>query len=501
MVQPYPAISHEHYRYGAQGSRSVKTAIQRTGAAQVSQHQVRYLSALEVRTCSTGDRQTKNLQVIMVNGARILYWQQGRPEKVQNKQIRFSVTDRTGSSQSELDREGKVISREQYYPFGGTALWATRNQTEAHYKVLRYSGKERDVTGLVYYGYRYYVPWLMRWLNADPAGTVDGVNLFRMCRNNPASLNDRDGLAPIDVSNLRGLKGYQEGARGKSIKYLSDLTSDERGNFGIPNTPPSLTKISTETLEYLRLAQNANLKTKELLPYGSTNMGIDVYRTGGKNISLRRMAILSSAANSIERIIMHGAGNCAEHSQITFNLLAWQGIKEPIFRVRAEGIDHNYVTIGDSRRRGSVIVADSWVTLPASHLEDEGKFKIGGIISQSSPSVMHDPKYAINDNIELIECNGLNLPIVENYIENNQPNLFNQFVSLNTAGARYSSDRSVYRFDGFPERELIQLAAEKKEISDLLKNIHNRQFTSAIPFSQGRFNRMCRSSNLTTIRE
>ncbi|MGX5102972.1 RHS repeat-associated core domain-containing protein, partial [Enterobacter cloacae] len=60
-------------------------------------------------------------------------------------------------------------------------------------KILRYSGKERDATGLYYYGYRYCQPWSGRWLSADPAGTVDGLNLFRMCRNNPVTLKDADG--------------------------------------------------------------------------------------------------------------------------------------------------------------------------------------------------------------------------------------------------------------------------------------------------------------------
>ncbi|MDE9517448.1 RHS repeat-associated core domain-containing protein [Xenorhabdus bovienii] len=113
-----------------------------------------------------------------------------------NNQIRYSYDNLLGSSQLELDNEGQVISQEEYYLFGGTSIWAARNQTEANYKTIRYSGKERDETGLYYYGYRYYQPWAGRWLSADPAGTVDGLNLYRMVRNNPVTLTDNDGLAP-----------------------------------------------------------------------------------------------------------------------------------------------------------------------------------------------------------------------------------------------------------------------------------------------------------------
>lgn len=69
-----------------------------------------------------------------------------------------------------------------------------RRAVEADYKTVRYSGKERDATGLYYYGYRYYQPWAGRWLSADPAGMVDGLNLFRMARNNPVAFIDRNGL-------------------------------------------------------------------------------------------------------------------------------------------------------------------------------------------------------------------------------------------------------------------------------------------------------------------
>uniref|UniRef100_UPI00289D850F RHS repeat-associated core domain-containing protein n=1 Tax=Pseudescherichia sp. TaxID=2055881 RepID=UPI00289D850F len=80
-----------------------------------------------------------------------------------------------------------------YYPFGGTAVWTARNEVEAGYKTVRYSGKERDGSGLYYYGHRYYAPWLCRWVSADPAGEVDGLNLFRMVRNNPVTFFDAKG--------------------------------------------------------------------------------------------------------------------------------------------------------------------------------------------------------------------------------------------------------------------------------------------------------------------
>ncbi|TGC20883.1 insecticidal toxin SepC/TccC, partial [Escherichia sp. E1130] len=88
---------------------------------------------------------------------------------------------------------GKVTSREEYLPYGGSA-GSVEEGTEVTNRTRRYSGKERDATGLLYYGWRYYQPETGRWLSADPGGLIDGVNLFRFCGNNPGSYFDDGGL-------------------------------------------------------------------------------------------------------------------------------------------------------------------------------------------------------------------------------------------------------------------------------------------------------------------
>ncbi|AZC51704.1 Putative insecticidal toxin complex [Pseudomonas chlororaphis subsp. piscium] len=188
----------EGYRYDADSQRIIKVSTQQT-ASSIRTQQVVYLPGLELRTAVNNGTETENLQVITVGEAgraqvRALHWESGKPDSISNDQLRWSYDNFTGSSGLEADGDGGVISVEEYYPYGGTALWAARNQVEASYKTIRYSGKERDATGLYYYGYRYYQPWVARWLSADPAGTVDGLNLFRMVRNNPVTLYDGNGL-------------------------------------------------------------------------------------------------------------------------------------------------------------------------------------------------------------------------------------------------------------------------------------------------------------------
>jgi len=52
---------------------------------------------------------------------------------------------------------------------------------------------------LIYYGKRYYDPNLGRWLTTDPAGFVDGLNLYHYLHNNPYYYFDNDGRWAIAI--------------------------------------------------------------------------------------------------------------------------------------------------------------------------------------------------------------------------------------------------------------------------------------------------------------
>jgi RHS repeat-associated protein len=59
----------------------------------------------------------------------------------------------------------------------------------------RYSEKPIDEeTGLICFGFRYYDPSISRWISKDPAGFIDGPNLYAYCHNNPLRCCDPFGL-------------------------------------------------------------------------------------------------------------------------------------------------------------------------------------------------------------------------------------------------------------------------------------------------------------------
>ncbi|WP_236708462.1 RHS repeat-associated core domain-containing protein, partial [Pseudomonas sp. Root562] len=122
-----------------------------------------------------------------------------------------------------------IISQERYYPFGGTA-WANGAAVQVSYKTVRYSGKERDATGLYYYGFRYYVAWWQRWLNPDPAGVIDGLSFYGFCGNNPISRIDPDGhmwQEPDSISMSSALEQFLDNEQSLRASYRLPQSDDD----------------------------------------------------------------------------------------------------------------------------------------------------------------------------------------------------------------------------------------------------------------------------------
>ena len=147
----------------------------------------------------------------------------GSPEEL----IRYQFDNHLGSTSLELDRQAHIISYEEYYPYGSTSYQAVRRDIEVPTKQYRYTGKERDDTGLYYYGARYYASWLGRWISCDPIGIQDGLNVFAYASDSPTRLIDPNGMqsypehedpiAKEAAEQARLSTIYQEGWRYRSL--------------------------------------------------------------------------------------------------------------------------------------------------------------------------------------------------------------------------------------------------------------------------------------------
>jgi len=222
----------EHYRY-SQGVRVFKRHETFTATAEHFQ-QVRYLPGLEIRTRDNGEE----LHVIILGNARCLHWAEIKPDGIDTDQLRYSLEDHLGSCVMELDQQAQLISQEGYYPFGATAWTSACSEIEVSYKFIRYSGKEMDVSGLYYYGARYYAPWLQRWVSTD-AELADGLNLYAFVGNNPMRFVDPDGKTRAEgvimlysqfISELHDNTG-QLGGQLSNIFHPEDVALDLLTNF------------------------------------------------------------------------------------------------------------------------------------------------------------------------------------------------------------------------------------------------------------------------------
>ncbi|WP_223448755.1 MULTISPECIES: RHS repeat-associated core domain-containing protein [Pseudomonas] len=235
----------ERYVYDGEGMRARKA---RMTAAKSIVHsaEARYLPGIELHSNSATGEQ---LQVINIQAGRctvrLLHWDSPPPAELDNDQLRYCFDDHLGSSAFEVDAQAQVISQEVYYPFGGTAWLAGRHEVEIGYKTIRYSGKERDATGLYYYGARYYAPWLQRWLNPDPAGDVDGVNFYRFVSNSPINFIDRQGCFPI-------LRNYLDFRFETSLGIRQSVL--HRGMKDVERNAPEMAKVLNEGIALAKSA-------------------------------------------------------------------------------------------------------------------------------------------------------------------------------------------------------------------------------------------------------
>ena len=215
-----------YYQYDGSGQRIRKITEKQTAAVTPELKEERiYLAGYEVyKKHSDADKGLVRTSLSLMDGDHRFIMVERRndiDDETEASLIRYQMHNHLGSCALELDEQARIISYEEYHPYGTTAYQAMSKSIKASAKRYRYTGMECDESGLSYHSSRYYLPWLGRWLSGDPIGIGDGVNLYGYVRGNPITLFDTTGTQSTGMVNIEDTGA--ETVEGLTVPASSEL--------------------------------------------------------------------------------------------------------------------------------------------------------------------------------------------------------------------------------------------------------------------------------------
>lgn len=197
----------------------------------------------------------------------------------------YQLRDRLGSVGIRISQSGSTIDREEYYPFGDSSL---RTFGKKRY---RYCGKEKDEeSGLYYYGMRYYMPWVCRFISVDPlASKYAHLTPFAYADNQPINLFDIDG-SETKATEITPQGGDKSSVRDATMVNKNPPLDASKVNY-VNETPSSVAdkafEVVKEGIEKYKdyaekkadaIEENNKLTGRKVDNYGKTRQSPGVYK-------------------------------------------------------------------------------------------------------------------------------------------------------------------------------------------------------------------------------
>lgn len=193
-----PPTVWAHYFYDAAGTR-LKKIVSKVGGGGIKREVTVYIDGVYEETYVTNGgtldpNKHYNTLHVMDGRSRIATLRVGTDTDDSTPAVKYNIEDHLGTSSVMLAKNGALVNREEYYPFGDSCFGAFAK------KRYRYVGKEKDnESGLYYYGARYYAPWTYRFVSVDPlAANYPHYTPYQYAGNKPINFIDLDGLEEND---------------------------------------------------------------------------------------------------------------------------------------------------------------------------------------------------------------------------------------------------------------------------------------------------------------
>ncbi len=145
--------------------------------------------------------------------------------------VYFPAHDSTGNIVALLDSSGNTLQTYQYSAFG-------EEIADQPISPWRFSSKRTDPeTGFIYFGQRYYMPSLGRWITQDPLEDVDGPNLYAYLYHSPLVYFDAYGCNAEEQE--PGFWGSAWNSISSSVQWGCDRTAyyGEKGFEYVKESP------------------------------------------------------------------------------------------------------------------------------------------------------------------------------------------------------------------------------------------------------------------------
>jgi len=291
-----PPSIQARYLYGADGTRVKKWVRSQGGAVNTTTY---VDGAFEVHRRIEGGVARENDTLHVMDGqSRVALVRVGLALDARDvsPRVQYHLGDHLGSSHVVVGGDDSTanafIQREEYFPYGETSFGSFGR------KRYRYSGKERDEeSGLYYYGARYLAPWLGRWVSADPAGLVDGPNLYSGFLSNPIKFVDDRGHAADqpdpDRQKLESLK--QEVAASGVVPSDRPLEAERR----------RLNDLDAKLREANAGVSQAEESLREAIATHGGDLRSDEVRDAGRDLGERRRkaAIIQAEFDASKEVV------------------------------------------------------------------------------------------------------------------------------------------------------------------------------------------------------